>query len=190
MTHFFPKARGFPGGSEGKEPACNTGDLGSITGLGISPWEGNGNPLQYFCLENPMDRGAWQATVYRVQKSWTWLKQPKTPQFSCSVVSDYLWPHESQHARPPCPSPTPGVHPDSRPSSQWCHPAISSSVIPFSSCPQSLPASESFTMSQLFAWGGQSTSYLKWLILFSSPLLPLYSSFQYFWVPTMDQVLF
>ena len=78
-------------------------------------------------------------------------------QFSCSVMSDSLWPHESQHARPPCPSPTPGVHPDSRPSSQWCHPAISSSVIPFSSCPQFLPASESFPMSQLFTWGGQST---------------------------------
>ena len=78
-------------------------------------------------------------------------------QFSRSVMSDSLWPHESQHARPPCPSLTPGVHPDSCPSSQWCHPAISSSVIPFSSCPQSIPASESFPMSQLFAWGGQST---------------------------------
>ena len=77
-------------------------------------------------------------------------------QFSRSVVSDSLRPHESQHARPPCPSPTPRVHSDSRPSSQWCHPAISSSVVPFS-CPQSLPASESFPMSQLFAWGGQST---------------------------------
>ena len=74
-----------------------------------------------------------------------------------SVVSDSLQPHESQHARPPCPSPTPGVHPDSCPSSQWCHPAISSSVVPFSSCLQSLPASESFPMSQLFTWGGQST---------------------------------
>ena len=71
-------------------------------------------------------------------------------------MSDSLQPHESQHARPPCPSPTPGVHPNSCPSSRWCHPAISSSVIPFSSCPQS-PASESFPMSQLFAWGGQST---------------------------------
>ena len=66
-------------------------------------------------------------------------------------------PHELQHARPPCPSLTPGVHSDSRPSSQWCHPAISSSVVPFSSCPQSLPASESFPMTQLFAWGGQSS---------------------------------
>ena len=78
-------------------------------------------------------------------------------QFSHSVVSDSLRPHESQHARPPCPSPTPRVHPDSRPSSQWCHPAISSSAVPFSSCPRSLPASESFPMSQLFPWGGQST---------------------------------
>ena len=78
-------------------------------------------------------------------------------QFSHSVMSDSLQPHESQHARPPCPSPTPRVHSDSHPLSQWCHPAISSSVIPFSSCPQSLPASEPFSMSQLFAWGGQST---------------------------------
>ena len=77
-------------------------------------------------------------------------------QFSHSVVSNSLWPHESQHAMPPCPSPIPGVHSDSCPSSWWCHPAISSSVIPFSSCPQNLPASESFPMSQLFAWGGQS----------------------------------
>ena len=74
-----------------------------------------------------------------------------------SVVSDSLQPHELQHARPPCPSPTPGVLSNSRPSSWWCHPAISSSVIPFSSCPQSLPASQSFPMSQLIAWGGQST---------------------------------
>ena len=78
-------------------------------------------------------------------------------QFSHSVVSDYLPPHESQHVRPPCPSPSPGVHSDSCPSSQWCHPAISSSVVPFSSGPQSLPASESFPMSQLFRWDGQST---------------------------------
>ena len=80
-----------------------------------------------------------------------------TVQFSCSVVSNSLWPHESQHARPPCPSPSPGVHSDSRPSSKWCHPVISSYLIPFSSCPQSLPESESFPMSQLFTWGGQST---------------------------------
>ena len=76
---------------------------------------------------------------------------------SHSVVSDSLWPHGLQHTRPPCPSQTPIVHSNSRPSSWWCHPAISNSVVPFSSCPQSLPASESFPMSQLFAWGGQST---------------------------------
>ena len=80
-----------------------------------------------------------------------------TGQFSSVTQScPNLWPHESQQARPPCPSPTPGVHSDSRPSSQRCHPAISSSVVPFS-CPQSLPASGSFPMSQLFTWGSQST---------------------------------
>ena len=77
-------------------------------------------------------------------------------QFSHSVMSDSLRPHEPQHARSPCPLLTPVVYSDSRPSSQWCHPAISSSVVPFSSCPQFLPASGSFPMSQLFAWGGQS----------------------------------
>ena len=77
-------------------------------------------------------------------------------QFSHSVVSDSLRPHELQHPRPPCPSPTPGVHPNSCASNLRCHPAISSSVIPFSSCPQSIPASGSFPVSQLFASGGQS----------------------------------
>ena len=77
-------------------------------------------------------------------------------QFSCSVVSDSLWPHELQHARSPCPSPTARVYPNPCPLSRWCHPAISSSIVPFSSCPQSLSASESFPMSQLFTWGGQS----------------------------------
>ena len=91
------------------------------------------------------------------QKISCFLQLFSSVQFSRSVVSDSLRPHESQHARPPCPSPAPGVHSDSHPSSQWCHPAISSSVGPFSSCPQSLPVSESFPMSQLFAWGGQST---------------------------------
>ena len=77
-------------------------------------------------------------------------------QISRSVVSDSLWPHESQHAKPPCPSPTPGVHSNSRPSSQWCHPTTLSSVIPFSFCLQSFPSSGSFPMSQFFASGGQS----------------------------------
>ena len=94
-------------------------------------------------------------------QNWTFNKQYQNTlhsvQFSYSVVSDSLRPHELQHARLPCPSPTLGVHTDSRPSSQWCHPAISSSVIPFSSGPQPLPASESFPMSQLFTSGGQST---------------------------------
>ena len=78
-------------------------------------------------------------------------------QFSRSVMSDSLRPHEPQHARPPCLSPTPGVYSNSCPLSRWCHPTISTSAVPFSSCPQSLPASGSFPMSQLFASGGQST---------------------------------
>ena len=76
--------------------------------------------------------------------------------FICSVVSDSLWPHESQHAMLPCPSPTPRIYPNSCPLSWWCHLTISSSVVPFSSCPQSFPASGSFQMSQLFASGGPS----------------------------------
>ena len=88
-------------------------------------------------------------------------------QFSCSVVSDSLRPHEL-HTRPPCPSPTPRVYSNPCPSSRWCHPTISSSVIPFSSCPQSLPTSGSFPMSQLFAWGGQGTG-----VSASASVLPL-----------------
>ena len=89
-------------------------------------------------------------------------------QFSRSIVSDSLWPHESQLTRPPCPSPAPWVYPNSCPLSRWSHPAISFSVVPFSSCPQSLPASGSFPMSQLFEWGGwrtgvsASASVLQW----------------------------
>ena len=94
----------------------------------------------------------WETVSLSVSQSVQSLSQ-----FSHSVESNSLQPHESQPSRPPCTSPTLGVHSDSRPSSQWCHPAISSSVVPFSSCPKSLPASESFPMSQLFAWGGQST---------------------------------
>ena len=90
--------------------------------------------------------------LYRNTSTWVSVSQ-----FNHSVVSNSSWPHESQHARPPCPSPTPRVYSNPCPSSQWCHPTISSSVVPFSSCPQSLPASGSFPMSQLFAWGGQST---------------------------------
>ena len=94
---------------------------------------------------------------------WSLVRElgPHMPQrcsvkFSCSVVSDSLQPHESQHTRAPYPSPVPGVQSNSHPLSQWCHPAISSSDVPFSSCPQSLPELGSFQMSQLFEWGGQS----------------------------------
>ena len=93
-----------------------------------------------------------------------------TVQFSRSVVSNSLRPHELQHARSPCPSPTPGVHPNPCPSSQWCHSTISSSVIPFSSCPQSFPASGSFPMSQLLASGGHSFG-----VSASTSVLPMYT---------------
>ena len=93
---------------------------------------------------SPEALSAMYKRVYR------YLKRHSSVQFSRSVVSDSLRPHELQHTRPPCPSPTPRVYSDSCPSSQWCHPAISSSVVPFSSCPQSLPASQSFPISQLF----------------------------------------
>ena len=109
--------------------------------------------------------GKWKISQYGIRKQFRLLHFHKnffffggiSVQFSHSVMSDSLRPHESQHTRPPCPSPTLRVHSDSCPLSRWCHPAISPSVVPFSSCPQSLPASESFPMSRLFTWGGQST---------------------------------
>ena len=124
--------------------------------------------LPYFQVEEVLSV-SWQSLT----KSTGWenlgsiyLAQPYTEapfnmtlslvQFSHSVVSDSLWPHELQHTRPPCPSPTPRVHPNPRPLCQWCHPTISSSVVPFSSCPQSFPASGTFQMSQLFTSDGQS----------------------------------
>ena len=108
----------------------------------------------FFILEN------LKAFNYKLRTyfdSWSTFHNLVSVQFSRSFMSDSLRPHELQHVRPPCPSPTPRVHPNSCPSIRWCHPAISTSVIPFSSCPQSLPASESFPVNQLFAWGGQST---------------------------------
>ena len=109
--------------------------------------------------EDPLEK---EMAAHSSISAWKtpWTEEPNRPQSSSvqlshSVVSDSLWPHESQHARPPCPSPTPGVYPNSCPLSQWSHPAISSSVIPFSSCSKSLPASGSFSMSQPFTWGGQ-----------------------------------
>ena len=111
-------------------------------------WEGSlgENGYMYMC--------GWVPLLF----TWNYhdIVNPLSVQFSHSVVSDSLWPHELQCARPPCPSPTPGVYPNPCPSSQWYHPVISSSVVPFS-CLQSLPASESFPMSQLFMWGVQST---------------------------------
>ena len=109
----------------------------------------------------------WQCKSAR---SWVCacVHQIRSDQISRSVVSDSLRPHESQHARPPCPSPTPGVHSDSRPSSRWCHPTISSSVVPFSSCLQSFLASGSFQMSQFFPSGGHSIG-----VLASASVLPM-----------------
>ena len=94
----------------------------------------------------------------KIRCSMTYNQEINTSsvQFSHSVVSDSLWPHELQHASPPCPSPTPRAYPNSCPLSRWCHPTIPSSVVPFSSCPQSFPSSGSFQMSQLFTSGGQS----------------------------------
>ena len=105
---------------------------------------------------------------FSTRVTWEAHNYPGSVQFSCSGVSDSLQPHESQHARPPCPSPTPRVHSDSRASRRWCHPAISSSVVSFSSCPQSHPASGSFQMSQLFTSGGQNTG-----VLASTSVLPV-----------------
>ena len=105
-------------------------------------------------LESPLDCKEIQPVYLKGNQSWIFIGS--SVQFSRSVVSDSLRLHESQHIRPPCPSLTPGVHSNSCPSSRWCHPDISSSIVPFSSYPQSLPASGSFQMSQFFAWGGQS----------------------------------
>ena len=110
-------------------------------------------------LEIEKDRGTWCVSVHGVTKSLMTEKTKHTHgsvQFSRSVMSSSLWPHGLQCNRPPCPSPTPGVYSKSCPSSRWCHPTISSSVVPFSSHLQSFPASESFQMSQLLASGGQS----------------------------------
>ena len=204
-----------PGGSDGKELACRAGDLGLIPGSGRSPGGGNGNPFQYSWLGNPMDRGAWWATVHGVTKSSTWISDlndkssyPDTltsphctwkgkaqepflwcewklnpqycgapflllrlaknlssmwrgyretrklvyfsVQFSCSLVSNSLRPQELQHPRLLCPSPTPRVHSNSCPLSQWCHPTISSSVIP------SPPALNLSQHQGLFKWVSSS----------------------------------
>ena len=100
----------------------------------------------------------WHAhTTLMKNKLLFFINHILSVQFCCSAVSDSLQPHELQHARAPCPSPTPRVYSNSCPWSRWCHPAISFSVVPFSYCPQSLPASGSFPKRQLFTWSGQST---------------------------------
>ena len=119
-----------------------------VRSLGQEDLLEDGNPLQYSCLENSMDRGSWWATVHRIA--------PHTVQFSHSVLSDSLWPHGLQHTRLPWTPPNPGACSNSCPSSWWCHPTISSSVIPFSSHLLSFPASRSFPMSQFFESGDQS----------------------------------
>ena len=140
-----------------KNVPANSGDVRdrcSIPELGRSPEEGHGNPLQYSGLENPIVRGTWQAT-----SRWGWKESKTTErisvQFSCSVVSDSLWPYGLRHARPPCPSPTPGIYSNSCPLSWWCHPTILPFVIPFSSRLQSFPASGSFK------WVGSSHQVAK-----------------------------
>ena len=123
------------------------------------PWRREWQPIPVFLPGESHEQRSlvgYSPWVHKESDMTEWLILYSV-QFSCSVVSNSLWPRESQNTRPPCPSPTPRVHSDSRPWSQWCNPAISSSVVPFSSCPQSLPASESFPMSQLFSWGGRST---------------------------------
>ena len=100
----------------------------------------------------PNKRGGHRESTLKIIQN----NNSSSVQFSCSIMSYSLWLHELQHARPPCPSPTPGVYPNPCPLSQWCHPTISSSVVPFSSCPQSFLTSGSFQMSQLFASGGHS----------------------------------
>ena len=126
------------------------GALCQPRGLGWGwKWEGDSKGRRY------MYTYGWLMLRFD-RKQQNSVKQFSLVQFSHSVMSDSWRPHEPQHARPPCPSPTPGVYPNPCPSSRWCHPTISSSVVPFSSCPQSFPASGSFQMSQLFTLGGQS----------------------------------
>ena len=161
-----------------------SGDMGSIPGLGRLPGVGNGNTLQYSCLEKPMDRGAWWATDDQGQKEsdpteWPnkhivlvmcWvclcafciinpfktLQQPSeiSIQFSRSVVSDSLQPHGLCHARLPCPSPTPRADSKSCPLSQWCHPTLSSSVVPLLIPPSILP--------RFRASSNESTLHIRW----------------------------
>ena len=141
-----------------------------LTDIGVIPmgtqstlkWNLSGSFEDIFVRANAFDQEQYYYCWFR----WDSFS---SVQFSCLVGSNSLQPHVSQHCRPPCPSPTPGVHPNPCPSSRSCHPTISSSVVPFSSCPQSFPASGSFQMSQLFASGGQSIG----VSAFSTSVLPM-----------------
>ena len=129
---------------------------GNIAFLSLSGKYVYFNDSQMFQKVNKKFRNLNNKRIYSVTSLYV-QRYGVLVQFIRSVVSDSLRPHELQHARPPCPSPTPGVHPYPCPLSRWCHPIISSSVVPFSSCPQSFLASGSCQMSQFFASGGQST---------------------------------
>ena len=145
---------GFSGGSDNKEFAFNVGDLGSIPGWGRFPGEVNGYPLTVFlpgAFHEQRSLVCYSAWGLRVGHDWVTFISSVQP-----LSRTQRFANELQHARPPCPLPTPGVHPNSCSLSQWCHPTILSSVIPFSSRPQSFPESASSQMSQLFASGGQS----------------------------------
>ena len=139
-----------------KYPTLNNHGLSVVfTDKNVVPWE---KQLSQLSIHPHAFSSSRQPSDCAIQRECLRYRsaQMSSVQFSRSVVSDSLQPHELQHTRPACPSPNPGVYLNSCPSSRWCHPAISSSVVPFSSCPQSLPESGSFPMSQLFSWGGQS----------------------------------
>ena len=153
----------FPVCASGKEPACQC-QCRRHKKCWFDHWLGKEDPLEkgmathsvFLPGESHGHRSLVGYSLYHQSQTWLkWLSMWLV-QFSHSVVSDSLQPHGLQHTRLPCPSPTPGVYSNSYPLSQWCHPAISSSVIPFSSCLQSFPASGSFPVSQFFASGGQS----------------------------------
>ena len=152
-----------------KKKKCN---WGTVVCQGLLPW--HCSFLNHPCISGINPSCSWCISP-EFWEIFTKEIQFSSVHFSRSVVSDSLRPHESQHARPPYPSPTPRVHPDSRPSSQWCHPAISSSVVPFSSCPQSFPASDFVSItSHIHSW----VLFLLWLHPFflSGIISPLISS--------------
>ena len=123
--------------------------------MGKSQYDVPHSQWRLFCI-NKISVNRKKGEDGLVHSDWTAFTKISSVQFSRSVASNSLWPHEPQNARPPYPPSTPRVYPNPCPLSWWCHPTISSSVVPFSSCPQSFPASRSFQMSQLFGLGGQS----------------------------------